>query len=323
MNVPPIAPACAPSMISALPMTPESGSPPAIDFATVTRSGSTPKCSIANIRAVRPKPVWTSSATRTMPCSSQIRRNPATNASRSRDEAALAELGLEHDRRHVVGGNLGRHCRERRLRVGPAVRVRVRRPVDLRRERAEPGLVRVLARGHRQRQQRPAVERALERDHAWAPRVEPGELDGVLDRLRARVEEGRPGLALDGDEPPETLRELDVQLVRDNCEIDVNQALSLLLDRLDDTRMPVADVRDPDATDEVDERVAVDVGDRRAARLGGDDRDVHDERPRDRSGLAFEDLARTRPGNLRPELDHASRRHPPQRTRAAVRRKPL
>ena len=67
MYVPPIAPACAPSMISARPITPESGRPAAIDFATVIRSGSTPKCSIANMCPVRPKPVWTSSATKTIP----------------------------------------------------------------------------------------------------------------------------------------------------------------------------------------------------------------------------------------------------------------
>ena len=38
----------------------------------VIRSGSTPECSIANILPVRPKPVCTSSATSTIPCSSQI-----------------------------------------------------------------------------------------------------------------------------------------------------------------------------------------------------------------------------------------------------------
>ena len=41
MYVPPIAPGCAASMISARPITPESGRPAAIDFATVIRSGST------------------------------------------------------------------------------------------------------------------------------------------------------------------------------------------------------------------------------------------------------------------------------------------
>ena len=80
MYVPPMAPRWAPSMISARPITPESGIPPAIDFATTTRSGSTSKCSIANMRPVRPKPVCTSSATRTIPCSSQIRRSPSTNS---------------------------------------------------------------------------------------------------------------------------------------------------------------------------------------------------------------------------------------------------
>ena len=55
MNVPPIAPECGSSMIAARPITPESGRPPAIDFATIIRSGSTSKCSIANIRAGSPE----------------------------------------------------------------------------------------------------------------------------------------------------------------------------------------------------------------------------------------------------------------------------
>ena len=67
-------------MISARPITPDSGRPAAIDFATVSRSGSTSKCSIANIRPVRPKPVCTSSATSTIPERSQISRSPSTNA---------------------------------------------------------------------------------------------------------------------------------------------------------------------------------------------------------------------------------------------------
>jgi len=62
-------------MISALPVTAESGTPPATLLAMVIRSGSTPACSIANMRPVRPKPDWISSAMSTIPCASQTLRS--------------------------------------------------------------------------------------------------------------------------------------------------------------------------------------------------------------------------------------------------------
>ena len=43
--------------------------PPAIPFAIVTRSGTTPSCSQANHAPVRHIPVWISSATKTTPLS--------------------------------------------------------------------------------------------------------------------------------------------------------------------------------------------------------------------------------------------------------------
>ena len=54
--------------------------PIAIDFATVIRSGVTPKCSIAKKRPVRAKPLCTSSQTITIPCSSQIGADASTNS---------------------------------------------------------------------------------------------------------------------------------------------------------------------------------------------------------------------------------------------------
>ncbi len=63
------------SMISARPVTAESGIPPARALAVVIRSGTSPSCSQANIAPVRPNPVWISSATNTMPC---LRANSAT-----------------------------------------------------------------------------------------------------------------------------------------------------------------------------------------------------------------------------------------------------
>ena len=63
------------SMISARPVTADSGMPPASALAVVIRSGTSPSCSLANMAPVRPKPVWISSAMNTMPC---LRANSAT-----------------------------------------------------------------------------------------------------------------------------------------------------------------------------------------------------------------------------------------------------
>ena len=89
----------------------------------------------------------------------------------------------------------------------------------------------------------------------------------------------------------------------------MQEAVDLIGDRFHDARMVVTDVRHADASDEVDERVAVDVGDRRAARAIGDDRLVDDQRMGDRVLLAFEYLAAAGTGNLRADLDHTGRRH--------------
>ena len=75
--VPPMPPRCAESMISARPVTALIGMPAPSDFAVVSRSGTTPECSIAKSRPVRPNPLCTSSAIITMPCwshSSRMRR---------------------------------------------------------------------------------------------------------------------------------------------------------------------------------------------------------------------------------------------------------
>ena len=100
---------------------------------------------------------------------------PAHELARRDDEAALALHRLDHDRRDVLGGDLrderALERGERRRRVGAAVLVREGHAVDLRRERPEPRLVRVRLRGQRQREQRPAVEGALEGDDRRAASV--------------------------------------------------------------------------------------------------------------------------------------------------------
>jgi hypothetical protein len=71
----------------------------------------------------------------------------------------------------------------------------------------------------------------------------------------------------------------------------VQEARGLLLHRLDDARVGVTDVQAADSAGEVDERVAVDVAERRAAGLGRDHRKVDRERIRDDAILPLEDRA--------------------------------
>ena len=137
------------------------------------------------------------------------------------------------------------------------------------------------------------MEGALEDDDGGALRVRARELDRVLDRLGAGVEEGRlrrAGERRDRDQP---LGERDVDLVRHDREVGVREVRELLLRGLDELRVRVPDVEAADAAGEVDERVAVDVGERRASPLLDDDR----ERDRERVGDHLCPCARESPSS--------------------------
>src|SRR5215211_201943 len=182
---------------------------------------------------------------------------------RSDHEATLALHRLDHDRRDGLSGDLRD---ERALErgecaagAGAAVLVWEGHAVDLRRERAEPRLVRVRLRRHRQAEQRPPVEAALERDHGRALRVRARELDRVLDGLGPGVEERRLRVR-HRRELAQPLGQVDVGLVRDDREVGVAEALQLVLCSLDHARVRMPDVETADAACEVDEGVAVDVG---------------------------------------------------------------
>ncbi len=153
------------------------------------------------------------------------------------------------------------------------------------------------------------MERAVERDDSLPLRVEPRELDRVLDRLGACVEECGASLTADRRKCTQALGELDVALVWHHREVRMEEPIHLIGDRLHDSRMVVTDVRHTNASDEVDEGIAVDVDDRRAARAIRDDRLVDDQRMGDGVLFTFEDLAAAGTGNLRADLDHTGRRH--------------
>ena len=311
--VPPTALSQSESMISALPTTPESGSPPAIDFATRHQVGldavvldreHPPGAAEAGLHLVDDEEDPLAVADRAQPLHELRRRG---------DEAALALHRLDDDRGDRLGGDLRRErALERVERVAPAdpaVLVRERDAVDLGRERPEPRLVGMRLRGEREREERAPVEPALEGDHRRPARVAARELDGVLDGLGARVEERGLGRAGERSERRQPLGVLDVDLVRDDREVGVEEARGLLLHRGDDARVGVADGEAADAAGEVDEAVAVDVGDDRAVALRDHDRQVEPERVGDHRLLALGDLAGAGARDLGTKLDCARDGH--------------
>ena len=150
------------------------------------------------------------------------------------------------------------------------------------------------------------MERALEGDHGRPAGEEPGELDRVLDGLGAGVEERRLRRTGERRARNQLLGELDVGLVGDDREIGVGEAAELLLRRLDDAGMRMAGVQAADPAGEVDEDVAVDVGQRRAPALVRHEREHDRLRVRDHRLLPLEDRLRPRPRDGRSQLYRAS-----------------
>ena len=160
-----------------------------------------------------------------------------------------------------------------------------------------------------QRQQRAAVESALEADHRRPLRVRARELDRVLNRFGAGVEERSFRRAGDRHSLDETFAERDVRLVGDDREVGVQEFCGLFLNCVDDTRMRVADVEAADASGEVDEGIAVDVCERRALAALDHHRQKDGKRVRDHAVLPFQDLLGAGPRDRRSQLDRLRRRH--------------
>ena len=187
------------------------------------------------------------------------------------DEPAFALDGF-HDRcRHAVRIDDGDERSIDRLQSDPPgvvgmrapVRIGIRQPVDLGREWTEAGLVGVVPARERHRQQRAAVEPALEAQDGRPTRRGAGELHGVLDCLRSRVEQRYLPLATAG-QGHQALRQLDKRLVRDHREVGVRDLRRLALNGLHRLRVRIANQLTPETTREVEELVPVDVGHDRA-----------------------------------------------------------
>jgi hypothetical protein len=112
----------------------------------------------------------------------------------------------------------------------------------------------------------------VEDHHGVAAGGPAGDLDRVLHRLGAGVEQRRALVVIAGGEPVELLADLHVALVGGDHEAGVGERRDLLDDPVNDQFGAVADRghRDPGA--EVDQRVAVHVHHDPAARGGHEDR---------------------------------------------------
>jgi hypothetical protein len=193
---------------------------------------------------------------------------------RHRDEAALPLHRLEHDASDGVRRDIlleeQLEARQRVLDGDAAVRVRRRCAVDVGRKRPEALLVDEL-RGHGHRQVRPPVEGAVEDDDPRSAGGGARDLDRVLDRLGARVDEQRLRFARARPELVEPPCNLDVRLVHPDHEALVQVAVDLLVDGAHHRLRVVAEVLAGDPTGEVEELPPVGVPDRCALRAGHDE----------------------------------------------------
>ena len=200
-------------------------------------------------------------------------RQGRQEAARGHDEPALALDRLDHDAGQVARADLLLDDVDgpgRGLLAGEPVAERVghRCAVDLARERPEPLLVRHVLRGHRHREVGAPVVGVVEDRDRVPTGGDPGDLDGVLDRLGAGVEQR----GLLGVVARRQLREgradVDVAVVRRDHEAGVRERRHLLLDPRDHLRRRVAHAGHRDARPEIDQRVAVDVHEHAATGRG-------------------------------------------------------
>ena len=117
------------------------------------------------------------------------------------------------------------------------------------------------------------MEGVVEDDDRRPSGRDAGDLDGVLDRLGARVQEHRLLVgATAGRELGEPAADVDVRLVHPDHEALVQVPVDLRVDRLDDGGQRVAEVRAAEPAGEVDVLAPVGVPDPRALGARDDER---------------------------------------------------
>ena len=142
-----------------------------------------------------------------------------------------------------------------------------------------------------------------EGDHALPAGEGPGEFDSVLDRLGTGVGEERLGWPRAGHPGVEPFGHADIALVGDHVDACMDEPIERPADGRDDGGLAMAQIGDTDPGGEVEQLVAINVGDHRALGLGRHDRRDVEGTVRDLPLAGCEDFAALRPGHGSLELN--------------------
>jgi hypothetical protein len=132
--------------------------------------------------------------------------------------------------------------------------------MHFRRKRAKAVAVRHVLCSERHRHQGAPVEAVAKPHDGSAFGCIASDLHCVLDGFSPRVREHRLLVVVAGSYPVERLCQLHVTLVHRDVEALMKEFLDLIVDRREHARIAPADVQHAEATGEVDELIAVDIG---------------------------------------------------------------
>ena len=193
---------------------------------------------LAKSSPVRPNPVCTSSAIKTIPRLRQICANAGKKSSRWHDEASFAQHRLYHNggdgfsRHHTAKGLIEQFVYLRRGHRSPVGEPRigghsVRDAIDIGQKRAETFLVGVGLAGERQAQHGAAVKAIFHRENCGAAGKGARDLYRILHCLRTAVhQESLLGKAT-GRELVELFRQLNIALVAGHLEAEMEKGVQL------------------------------------------------------------------------------------------------
>ena len=156
--------------------------------------------------------------------------------------------------------------RRRPINPRPPIKIRKRRAINFRRKRTKPAFVGIRLPGQRHRHVRASVERVLEANHRLTLRIRARKLDRVLHRLRPGAGEKRLLGKIPRRPRIEPLGHFDVALVSHHIDARVEKFIRLRLGRRHDGRLAMPEIRHPDPAGKIQERIAVQIRNRRPLR---------------------------------------------------------
>src|SRR5579864_1060820 len=144
-------------------------------------------------------------------------------------------------------------------RVGTAVAVSVRNPVDLARKRSEAGFVRMRFAGQCQRHHCAAMKSIFECDHCRTLRIGAGNLYRILYRFGPAINENRFLRELARSDFVHAFSQTDVTFVGSDLDTRMQEAVELVLYCIDNFLTAMPDIEASDTPGKIEITIAVDV----------------------------------------------------------------